>query len=110
MNEPWRDRIDAELARADRARAEGREGLARVCARRAAGWALRAYYLHRTGRAAPTSALDLLRWFYGDAAAPAELRLAAARLTVRVTKDSRLPHAEDPLLDARRIVETYRGS
>jgi hypothetical protein len=107
MAPPSDERIEAELAKAERARAERREGMARVCARRAAGWALRSYYVTRTGRAAPTSALDLLRWFQADPAAPAELRDAAQRLTVRVTEDFRLPHSGDPILDARRIVEAY---
>jgi len=108
VKESWREKIEAELAKAEHARAGGREGLARVCARRAAGWAVRPYYVGRTGHPPPASALDLLRWFHADPSAPAELRLAAERLTVRVTEDFRLPHADDPLSDARRIVETYR--
>jgi len=107
MDAAWRERIDAELAKATRARADGREGLARVCARRAAGWALRTYYVERMGQPAPASALDLLRWFHADPSASPELRHAAERLTVRVTEQHRLPHPEDPLTDARRIIEVY---
>jgi len=107
MDATWLAKIDGELRRAERARADGREGLARVCARRAAGWALRTYYIDRTGLVAPANALDLLRWFRSDPAAPKELRSAAERLTVRVTEEFRLPHSEDPLSDARRIVSAY---
>jgi hypothetical protein len=107
MDATWLAKIEGELARAEQARADGREGRARVCARRAAGWALRPYYVDRTGLAAPANALDLLRWFRSDAAAPTELRSAAERLTVRVTEDFRLPHNQDPISDARRIVSAY---
>jgi hypothetical protein len=110
MDAAWRERIEAELAKAARARDDGREGLARVCARRAAGWALGPYYVKRMGRPAPASALDLLRWFHADPSASPELRRAAERLTVRVTEEHRLPHAEDPLTDARRIIEVYAAS
>jgi HEPN domain-containing protein len=110
MDAAWRERIEAELAKAARARDEGREGLARVCARRAAGWALRAYYVERMGQPAPASAFDLLRWFHADPSASLELRHAAERLTVRVTEEHRLPHPEDPLSDARRIIEVYAAS
>lgn len=107
MDAPWRQRVEAELAKAERARDEAREGLARVCARRAAGWALRPYYVERMGQPAPASALDLLRWFHSDPSASPDLRHAAQRLTVRVREDHRLPHAEDPLSDARQIVEAF---
>jgi len=36
---------------------------------------------------------------------PEDLRLAAARLTTRVTPTHELPHAEDPLEDAQAIVQ-----
>ncbi len=78
-----------------------------MCARRAAGWALRPYYVERMGQPPPASALDLLRWFHADPSASPDLRRAAERLTVRVTEDHSLPHAEDPLTDARRIVEAF---
>ena len=110
MDAAWRERIEAELAKAARARDDGREGLARVCARRAAGWALRDYYVERMGRPAPASALDLLRWLHADPSALPDLRRAAERLTVRVTEEHRLPHPEDPLSDARRIIEIYAAS
>jgi hypothetical protein len=100
-------RIRAELDKASSARRRGREGLARVCARRAAGWSLADYYRERTGRAAPTSAMDLLRWFQSDADAPSDLKGAAQRLTIRVTRDHQLPHDEDPLDDARRLMNAY---
>jgi hypothetical protein len=46
-----------------------------------------------------------LRWFSARSELPAELREAARRLTVHVTADHVLPHPEDPLVDARTIVD-----
>lgn len=39
----WHDKVREDLTRADAARGANNEGMARVCARRAAGWAAIAY-------------------------------------------------------------------
>ena len=103
-------RVDQELEQAARFHAEGRLGRARVCARRAAGWAIGPIYRRSTGDTPPLNAMTLLRWFHADPAASPELRHAAERLTVRVTEQHVLPHPEDPLADARRIIEVYGAS
>lgn len=54
----WRERINRELAMAETARAKGNEGMARVCARRAAGWTLQAYLKQRGIDLKSPSALD----------------------------------------------------
>ncbi|MEW6568962.1 MAG: hypothetical protein AB1449_12515 [Chloroflexota bacterium] len=94
-----------ELEAARAARARGQEGRARVCARRAAGWAVADYLQRLSGQPPHASAYDLLRRLQARDEAPEGLRRAAARLTARVTADFRLPHAQDPLEDARVIVE-----
>lgn len=99
-----RARIEAELAYARAARAHGKEGRARVCARRAAGWAIAARFPDLPQR----SALSLLRWL--QASGPEELREAAGRLVVGVDVEHRLPHDEDPLQDAERIVAGLIGA
>jgi len=99
------ERIRAELALSSRFRAEGRLGRARVCARRAAGWAIAHYYRRARGTPMPSSALVLLRLYRDDPAVPVGLRQAAARLIVPVGEDFRLPHDEDSTEDARRLVE-----
>jgi len=100
-----RDRIETELKYAYGQRALGNEGRARVCARRAAGWAIAAFRHKRLGVKSHPNAYNLLRWFQGLADVPREYRLAAARLTTRVTTDYKLPHIQDLLEDARYIVE-----
>lgn len=98
------EKVRAELEHAERARSENNEGRARVCARRAAGWAVGFFFSKRTGGSVTRHALKLLERYRDLEGAPENLRAAARRLTTRVTQDHRLPHRADPLADARRIV------
>jgi len=99
-----RHRVAREMEIADEARAAGREGRARVCARRAAGLAAMDL-LEREG-ASPRgrSALDALKGIAEMQGLSPELRSAAARLTARVTEAFALPHGEDALADARAVI------
>ena len=97
-------RIEAELA-LGRASAADNPGRARVCARRAAGWAIRAWYQQREGPGWGGDAMKQLHRLRADPAVPPALRAAAERLTTMVDPDHRLPFADDPLEDARGIVE-----
>ena len=76
----------------------------------AAGGAGGAYRNRAQGAAdSERAALSHLRWLRSQADLPRFLQQAASRLTEQVGKDHRLPHAEDPLQDARSIVEAYLG-
>lgn len=101
-----RARIDAELAYARAARDHGKEGRARVCARRAAGWAVAAHY----PGSPKLGAYSILRWLESQTDASVEIRSAAGRLSERVNEDHKLPHSEDPLKDAETIVAALLGS
>lgn len=96
--------IRAEMARAHEARSQGNEGMARVCARRAVGWAIRRKYADHFQEGDTRSAYVLLKWFRDRSEAPPNLQRAAHRLTVRINEDHQLPHPEDPLLDARLLL------
>ena len=102
-------RVAREISHAHEARQQGKEGRARVCARRAAGWAARAYYERQTGTSPPHSALTLLRWLQKDTGIAAQVRGAAERLTTHVTPSLELPFDEDPLVDAQLIVDALAG-
>jgi hypothetical protein len=104
-SDPNADRVRREMAQAEIFRQRGLEGRARVCARRAAGWAVLPVYRRQVRGDPPSNVVALLRWYSADEAAPPGLRQAARRLTVAVTPAHVLPHPEDPLDDARRIVE-----
>ncbi len=99
------ERVRHELALAEQYRSEGNPGKSRVCARRAAGWAIRPLFQREEGAKPPSNVVALLRWFSESSLETQELRLAARRLTVAVTTEHALPHLQDPLEDARRIVE-----
>lgn len=57
----WQERVERELERADAARSRGNEGMARVCARRAAGWAAEAYLEQHGEALASPSVLEQMR-------------------------------------------------
>jgi len=101
----WKFQLKLEFERAEAARARGNEGQARVCARRAAGIAIRAYYA-RIGKPARTpSAYDLLTLLERDPQIPARLKQAAGYLTLRVTEKFKLPVEVDLLEEARLLCD-----
>jgi hypothetical protein len=102
-------RIEAELA-LGRAAAESNPGKARVCARRAAGWAIQAYYQRRDGPGWGGDAMKQLARLRVDPAAPEAARAAAERLSTKVDREHRLPFEEDALEDARGIVAWVLGT
>lgn len=99
----WKTQLNNELQMASAARAAKNEGKARVCARRAAGVAIREY-LSRQGMTPPSqSAYDLLKILEEMDGTPADLRQAAAYLRLRVTEDFRLPVNVDLIAEAEKI-------
>ena len=96
----WEAEIQAELAKALQARGRGNEGQARVCARRAAGIAVREYLSRRGIQPPSTSAYDLLQLIQADPALPVDLRQIADHLTVRVTEEFKLPVDVDLIAEA----------
>jgi len=106
----WLSEVQAECEKAEKSRAIGNEGQARVCARRAAGMAARQYFIQRGERVTSSSAYDLLNLVAEDVAAPASLRRSAALLTLRVNEDFHLPADVDLIAEARRFSEAVAGS
>jgi hypothetical protein len=103
-----RERVRRELAAASQARSAGNEGKARVCARRAAGWSIIPYMQAQAGPRHAGNAYQNLGWLQKrGSGAPAHLREAAGRLTERIRPDHTLPFDEDPLRDARIIVQHF---
>ncbi len=90
-----------EFEKAQQARIKKNEGQARVCARRAAGIAIRDY-LSRKGIKVPNmSAYDLLNLLKEDALLPLNLKLIVDHLTVRVTEEFELPFDADLVAESR---------
>ena len=102
----WKEKMEVELGQAEKARLEGNEGRARVCARRAAG-AVVGEYLARTGRAhSGPSAYDRLRFFCSQADLPLEVREVASHFLERITTENKLPIEADLLAEARWLANT----
>ena len=102
--------IAAELQMAASARFSGNEGKARVCARRAAGWAIRGWQERQGILEGVTSAHRLLHEASLDRSFPSHIRAAAAHLVLRITEDHELPINADVLDDARVLVEFFLAS
>ena len=101
----WQSEIQAEFERAAQARQRNNEGQARVCARRAAGIAVREYLSRRGNRPTSTSAYDLLNLVSEDPLLPSDLRQIAEHLTVRVTEEFKLPIDVDLVAEAREFCD-----
>ena len=95
--------INAELKRAEQARALGKEGQARVCARRAAGIAAHDYYERRGEPIRTSSAYDLLKMLVEDSALSVDLRQSAALFTLRVDNEFKLPPDIDLIIEAKKL-------
>lgn len=92
--------IQIEFDRANQARAKNNEGQARVCARRAAGIAIRDHLIRKGTRVPSASAYDLLNLLKDDPLFPPDLKLAADHLTLRVTEEFKLPVEADLIAEA----------
>ena len=97
--------LQIEFDRAAQARAKGNEGQARVCARRAAGIAIREYFTRSGVRIPTASAYDLLNMLKEDADLPAEMKAIVGHLTARVTEEFKLPVDADLVAEARLLCE-----
>jgi len=105
--------VSVELERAKAARIAGNEGLARVCARRAAGLAAREF-LNRNkvppfdaaqGRLSRSNgAYAALKALAAFPAISPHLKLAAIYLTMRVNDEFNLPHGTDLIDEAHKII------
>jgi hypothetical protein len=97
--------IQREFERAAQARAKGNEGQARVCARRAAGIAIRDYLTRQGIRPPSTSAIDLLNLIKGDPLLSPHLKLIVDHLTLRVTEEFKLPVDADLVAEAKTLCD-----
>lgn len=103
MKEDWQQIITIELDQAQRARSEGNEGRARVCARRAAGIAVREYFNRKGGRVSGSNAYELLTSLEKSPHISPELKQIASHLTLRVSEDFTLPADIDLVEESRQL-------
>lgn len=96
--------IDQELFCAENARLTGNEGKARVCARRAAGIALRELFKASGNPMTDPSAYAALNRLCQLETTPKLIKETASRLLTRVSPDYTLPIQTDLIADAREII------
>lgn len=101
----WQTEIQAEFDKAEEARARGNEGQARVCARRAAGIAIREYLRRQGIRPPSVSAYDLLNQIKQDSELPPALQEIVGHLTLRVNEEFKLPVEADLIAESRRFCQ-----
>jgi len=101
----WKVEMQMEFDRAMQARERGNEGQARVCARRAAGIAIREYLTRQALRPPSSSAYDLLNLIKDDPRLSSDLKRIADHLTLRVTEEFKLPVDADLIAEARTFCE-----
>jgi hypothetical protein len=87
----WKSRFEREIQMARQARERGKEGQARVCARRAAGLAVQAYFQANALPVHSASAYDLIQELLTLPGLADDTRQAAGYLVLRVTEDFVLP-------------------
>jgi len=97
------NKLRVEFDQAEKARANGNEGQARVCARRAAGIAVREYLTRNGTPPRTTSAYDLLNFIKDDPLLSPDLKLIVQHLTLRVTEEFKLPVDVDLIAEAQSL-------
>ncbi len=106
----WKIRLVHELATADQARNRSNEGMARVCARRAAGVVI-AEYLRQAGlQARKPSAIEQLRMFAAlpEGSLPQineKARTIAGHFLLHLDEEHHLPVDADLVAEARWLAE-----
>jgi hypothetical protein len=95
MSGNWKDELDSEFILAEDARAVGNEGRARVCARRAAGIAIKEYMSRRGLPVTGESAYDLITRLSELPDIPSKLKVICVHLTMRVSEEFKLPEGVD---------------
>ena len=105
----WKKRATSELAQAVAARRNGNEGMARVCARRAAGLIIGEYLRRRQIPSPGPSAYDRFRLLLDLAEVPMRSRSIAEHLVRRVNQDFSLPVESDLIQETRYLAEELLG-
>ena len=108
-NDEARSAIHAEFDLGEKARAEGLEGRARVCARRAAGVAIKEYARIHQISIPGASAYDLLSFIRNSTTFSTEIQRVADHLMTRVNEEFKLPPDIDLLSEARWLVEALQS-
>lgn len=100
-NDDWETTFEAEIEHAEEARRSGSEGMARVCARRAAGALVGAYFARSGIHLDSVSAYDRLRYLSEQPTISPEIVESVNLFLSRVTFEHTLPGDVDLIAEAR---------
>ena len=100
-----KDAITLEIDRAKTSRENHLEGRARVCSRRAAGYAIRAYLEERGVDTPDISALALIRQLDNQTGVQSQVKVVTEHLLIRVDEDFKLPVDADLIAEATWLVD-----
>jgi hypothetical protein len=100
-------KIKKELLTAERSRISGNEGRARVCARRAAGWAIQEHLRRQGEPFDSTNALDSIKFFATRDGLPEEISAVLRHLTIKLEKDSMNEEAYYPIQGVDLVQEAH---
>ena len=109
MQPNWTTRYHKELEAAKLARQQGNEGRARVCARRAVGWAIQTYYQQKNIKLETPSALDHIQHLHNNSKTSPELKKQLSYFLERVqyTRSGERPSLRsetDLIYEAEKII------
>ena len=106
----WESQFEHEIQQAERARQAGNEGMARVCARRAAGCVIGEFLLRKGLNLPGSSAYSRLHYLRSMPDVSPSVRDAAHVLLLRITPEHELPVETDLIERARWLRETLLES
>lgn len=101
MAEEWHQSLNSEFQQAETARAAGNEGRARVCARRAAGIAIREYLSRQGQTVQGASSYDLITRLMETPGIPSDVREICIHLSMQVSEEFTLPVEVDLVAESR---------
>jgi HEPN domain-containing protein len=107
--EQWLNNFNTEIQLARSFREQGNEGRARVCARRAAGIAVRAYLSNKFESDPGSNAYELLKTFITKEQIPEEVRQIANHFLLKVDTEFNLPDDIDLIADAQKLARMLNG-
>ena len=99
----WEASFLSEIQQAQAARQRGNEGMARVCARRAAGIAVFAYFNRKGVDSRSPSAVERLKLLIALPDTPETVRETARYFLIHVTPEYALPIDVDLLEEAQKL-------
>ena len=105
LTESVRLQIETELSRGETARTNKNEGMARVCARRAAGILIRDYLAKKHISPPSSMAYDLFKFLRDSPEISTEIQQVLDHLLARVDSEHNLPDGIDLIKETRWLVQ-----